>query len=427
MSNLQELFDRELHKVTAPNVLVLEAVENCLRKVGIRITNTQRKKLKEDIANCEEGKILHIEISDKQIDQLKPLSEIQIKKKVERALGRVFQEAERLLNRKMNRVPRAVKSSIAGVVKAILEFIKRDSDELLLGRQDEEDAFAQNLFRVWGSAFYSIRTLGYVGVEIGSRNAMEPKNDPEHPDYKREALRRIHARACQVIQEIRVLLESGYADGAYARWRCLHEMSVVSGFIAKHNQELAERYLLHEIVENMKSARHEIAVNKEMLTDAETAQEFETLVEAYDTVVSRFGKAFSKGYGWASGEITDPHITFEKLERLMEHEPLRADYHLSSTNVHAGPMGDSTRLGLRHSQGSALLAGPSNVGLEIPGVLAARSYCMISMALLCLEPTIDQLVEVEIIRKLSRDVELKFIGAAKRLAKMGKSGADNVN
>lgn len=421
MLDMQEIFDVELKKLIEPKVILLEAIENCLKKVGVQITESQREKLRKDIAEPENVDKLQINITDEQIQLLKPLSERQIQKKVERALAKVFQEAERLVNRKMARLPKAIKESIRDISSLIIKTIKRESDELLLSHQAMEGQFVENLFAVWWRGFYSIRTLGYVGIEIGSRNALEPQNDPNRPDYKREALRKIHARACQVIQEIRVLLENGYADGAYARWRCLHEMAVISGFLTKQDQELAERYLLYEIVENMKNARHQLALDDKMLEDQEIAEEFEILEEGYKAVVMRFGKQFQKGYGWAACVINDSHITFEKIEKLMNYDLMRSDYHLSSTNVHAGPKGDSTRLGLMYNHGSMLLAGPSNIGLEIPGILSARSYCMLTINLLCLEPTIDQLVEVEIIRRLSLDTERKFSNAAKRLKKMGGS------
>ena len=48
-------------------------------------------------------------------------------------------------------------------------------------------------------------------------------------------------------------MESGRAYGAMARWRILHEINVVITLIAEHGDELAGRYLAHEIVESARA------------------------------------------------------------------------------------------------------------------------------------------------------------------------------
>src|SRR5208282_6072349 len=73
-------------------------------------------------------------------------------------------------------------------------------------------------------------------------------------DFAFEVLTRLHARSCQIASEVLSLLLAGHADGAMARWRSLHEISVVCSFISKHGNELAERYLLHQCVESYKAA-----------------------------------------------------------------------------------------------------------------------------------------------------------------------------
>ena len=40
---------------------------------------------------------------------------------------------------------------------------------------------------------------------------------------------------------ILALLRSGFADDAHARWRSLHELAVVSGFISEYGEDVAEK------------------------------------------------------------------------------------------------------------------------------------------------------------------------------------------
>ena len=54
--------------------------------------------------------------------------------------------------------------------------------------------------------------------------------------YLVSALTRLHARACQVASEVLVLLREGYADGAMARWRTLHELAVVAMYLQSRGE-----------------------------------------------------------------------------------------------------------------------------------------------------------------------------------------------
>ncbi|MFC7164719.1 DUF5677 domain-containing protein [Halospeciosus flavus] len=43
--------------------------------------------------------------------------------------------------------------------------------------------------------------------------------------------------------EIHHLLKGGFADGAFARWRSLHELSITTTFIKQAGSDTAERFL----------------------------------------------------------------------------------------------------------------------------------------------------------------------------------------
>jgi hypothetical protein len=122
--------------------------------------------------------------------------------------------------------------------------------------------------------------------------------------YKFEVLRRLHARACQVANEVMVLLKSGFAEGAHARWRTLHEISVFANIISHHNDDLAERYLLHKIIERYKSVElYQENCSKlgfEPLTDVEV----ETLREQSTQLIARYGQEFENENGWAAVALT---------------------------------------------------------------------------------------------------------------------------
>lgn len=90
--------------------------------------------------------------------------------------------------------------------------------------------------------------------ELGEETYKEARRSrAKRNRHRTDVLIRLHARACQVAGEIITLMESGYADGAMARWRTLHEIGVVIALIAEHGDDLAERYLAHDTVETARA------------------------------------------------------------------------------------------------------------------------------------------------------------------------------
>jgi hypothetical protein len=94
-----------------------------------------------------------------------------------------------------------------------------------------------------------------IVVELGeSINQHLRSQQPVPRPFTIEVQTRLHARACQIANKVAVLLGAGFAEGAIARWRSLHEVAVVSMFIGG-DEGLAERYRLHEAVESLRVAR----------------------------------------------------------------------------------------------------------------------------------------------------------------------------
>lgn len=71
----------------------------------------------------------------------------------------------------------------------------------------------------------------------------------KHPITRNEALARLHIRACRIAEEILLLIENGHTEGAQARWRTLHEVTITATLIADGGDALAERYFDHQAIE----------------------------------------------------------------------------------------------------------------------------------------------------------------------------------
>lgn len=231
-------------------------------------------------------------------------------------------------------------------------------------------------------------------------------------DYVFEALVRIHARACLIASEIRALMVSGHASGALARWRSLHELAVIAYFIREHGNDVAERYMLHEVVQTAKQAekyeRHHETLKNEPLDP----RELKRIRENRDELIGRFGPGYARDYGWAAG-VMPGNPTFERIEEVVGLAHWRPYVALASHSVHANFKGMAFDLGVSGSDGYATvaLAGPSNAGLADPGQSAVMALMNCTVALINHKPTPENVVGMKVLQRLLDEVVEAFIQA----------------
>ena len=158
-------------------------------------------------------------------------------------------------------------------------------------------------------------------------------------------------------------------DDAHARWRALHEMSVVSHFISEKGQDIAERYLLHDTVQRYKLALKHREYRERLNEQPISQEEFDELKAEHDKLVERFGRSFKEEYGWAASALGKGRPTIWDIEESVALEHLRPYYRMASANVHANAHGVYYRLGANPLTSEMLLAGPSIFGLAEPGRL----------------------------------------------------------
>ena len=272
-------------------------------------------------------------------------------------------------------------------------------------------AFEERLEVIWRRPIDLLDLFIQLSTEAGaSFNSTFREGAVSSGDTVFEALTRLHGRACQVASEILTLLRSGFADGAHARWRTLHEIAIVAYLVSDHGQDLAERYLLHETVQQYKLAcqyqSHHQSLNLEPLLQ----EEFDELKERRDQLVERFGTPFGNEYGWAASVIHNPNMAI--LEEKADLDHWRPYYRMASHNVHPNAHGAYSRLGLASHQDSVILAGPSNEGLAEPGNSASISLLQVTITLLLgteshvdlpgMRPNLDCIVVAHILQSLAK-------------------------
>ena len=312
-----------------------------------------------------------------------------------------------------------LESSVTGMIPGltdeiahlILVRIKEDAASGLRRHRRIRKGFEKRLYERWKPSLDLLDLAIVLNLEAGTAfDKKFRKAAVTSGDAVFEALTRLHARACQVSGEVLALLHAGFADGAHARWRSLHEMAVVANFVQKHGQELAERFLLHEKIQQYRLACQYQKSFARLSIEPLSTETVDSLKVQHDELIARFGEAFKTDYGWASSAIGSNRPTMSDIEQHVQLDHMRPYYRMASDNVHPNSHGAYFRLGLHSSQqGDVLLAGPSNVGLADPGHSTAISLLLVTTDLLATESDMDSVVTMKILAELTDEVGEAFL------------------
>lgn len=213
--------------------------------------------------------------------------------------------------------------------------------EKILAERAYSDEFSARQEQKWGKAFVASEAMYICILE-----SAEAYNDYVREVYKEEeswlymALRNIHGRALQIYLEILCLNRNGFADGAYARWRSLYELSVISAFIKKYGEEVAKGFV----------------------QSADTDDRYEW---------ARVAMCFK--------DNRKKYLTFSDIQNNCElvSDEWKKEYNFVNQLVHASAQGTMYRLGNR--EGTAVISvGRSDWGMSISAMHSAISLSQIT-------------------------------------------------
>lgn len=110
-----------------------------------------------------------------------------------------------------------------------------------------KDELKKSRLDLWGDALSGIKYLNKISLELGYLFDKEHKGESINL-YKYYTIKKIHGRTIQIAEEIEVLLENGYPNGALSRWRSLYELQILLEYFAlKQDDELYKMYHDHGI------------------------------------------------------------------------------------------------------------------------------------------------------------------------------------
>jgi hypothetical protein len=313
------------------------------------------------------------------------------------------------------------KGNLEATVDAIFAEVKQKMPQRLAQERSVRAEFEERLYARWKRALdlFEMITLLTLEAEV-SFSQKHSKHAVKEKDVIFEVLIQLHARACHTASEVRSLLASGHATAAFSRWRTLHELAVVASLIHDKGKDLAERYLFHEVIESVKAGeeyqRYCVRLGYKALEPDEIANR--SALRA--NLIQRFGKPFSKPYGWAAQALGNNDPTFYDLECAVDLDYMRPHYRMASHGVHSNPKGVTFKIENIGSK-QIMIAGPSRFGLADPGHASLLSLLQCTTVLLETKQDEETVITLQVLKRLVDEAGQAFLEIHKCLMNEDKA------
>lgn len=394
MGLLHDEFERALRETFTVPSTKLELFRFIVEKHGCSLSDAQLKTLIQAIDDGADS----VEIPDDG-----PARTISIgAQDLELAIKDLENKVETATERTITRVVEQIAPSVLKTLYDTLPTALREWHSL-------QRSFENRLRHRWKTGLDRLEMLITMAHESGETYAEDLCNEVADDNSAQEhalmqALTALQCRACRTAREIVCLLKAGYADGAHARWRSLHELAVTAFFLVEHQGETPQRYLDHAAVERWRAAKEYQQHCHVLGYDPFSSEELAELEKESDLAITKYGNPFKEDYGWAAQALGVPKPTFSKIEGDLKMSHWRPYFRLACKSVHAGSGSLFFSLGLPSNSQATLLAGASDAGLADPGHQMAISLTMVTVAFLTAAPNLDGLVSCHCMLKVCDDI-----------------------
>ena len=277
--------------------------------------------------------------------------------------------------------------------------LNKEKDELLAEHYGLLEEFRKRLFDTWETPLKRLDSLIYICMEIVAELRKDPAYLPLNKNKKFNVATRLQARCVQIGNEISHLLHGGYADGAFARWRTLHETSTTTKFICEGDEDLATRFLDYQSIMRFDGAKKYNDKNK-LDFEPFPADQLEEFKKEKAEILEQYGAPFERKFGWARkalGDNSNGNLTFPMIEEFVKLDLLRNHFSFANQYVHAGIDSIGFKLGTSMSNKDLLLTGPSNEGLLEPIQCTSLSLIYATEALIRAYPNDETLMTIPVL------------------------------
>ncbi|WP_279160022.1 DUF5677 domain-containing protein [Thomasclavelia cocleata] len=271
---------------------------------------------------------------------------------------------EKILLEKINNIDLSdfLKETFDSMAFGTIKTMKETMYEEVMRFRSEENEFIIRHEQLWYKGFVASEAM-YIMTLEAVESYSEYVYSLSEDDFNTWcntfiALKYIHGRALQQFLEIISLMKNGFADGAFARWRSMYELSIMTSFITKYGENVAKAF-----------------------------------IEASNT---------EDRYEWARSSGIFPknkrYISFNDIQNKCDlSNPIwKKQYNLANKLVHASPQGTFSKMALMHPT-NVVLVGRSNYGITTAAEHSAISLAQISAMFLTLYSNGDAILSAKCI------------------------------
>jgi len=297
-----------------------------------------------------------------------------------------------------------VNSVLSNEHHQLLSDLKSQAPEMLAKLKEDNAAFRGRCYERWREPMDLMWMFWVVAQEVTEAHAHAGPRDADPLVF--DTLAHLNPRALLVTSEILCLLEGGFADGALARWRSLHETVAIAMFIRKHGRMVARDYRLSVWFDNYKAAKALNLVADRAGIAAFSDEEMAEIESLRNAAETKIGRRIRHDWDWASTAFDGKkRVQFADIERDVGMDHWRPRYKWASQRVHSPFRSSTDLLGMSEADDFLFQIGPSNSGFVDPLHMTAVSLVQMATEFLMLgQVNLDRLVYVQILKALSDEV-----------------------
>lgn len=313
------------------------------------------------------------------------------------------EEFEKLINSKL---PKIIEGLLENLWDELYEYSFDENNDL----RNHQRKINEKISKKYGNGIKLVESFIEMNSQVSTATYDKYYSiyDNYEDQLKLDTLISIHARACQIANEIRVLVTNGYADGAMSRWRTLHELCITFLFLFDNNPKITKMYNDYHVIERWKKA-NEFQENHTFLQiEPISKNDMEFIESERKEVLEEYGKEFGKSYGWTMDILPNGRRNIREMEKIVGLEHHRPLYTWASENVHSGVSGINKKLGLREEEQNNLLTGANDFGFTEPIEFMTISLTTLTETLLDMEDSSMNRIFKEFIRALQKATVTEF-------------------
>jgi hypothetical protein len=411
MGSIQEVLEECLAETFSTEKIFCMLFQQYLCSAGIELTDEQMVTLFRDAEKMLSTGVIELDLSSEQMNSARLHGEADAQVLIQKLVHEMSADLPNF-EEKFTEAATSALSAVFPLMgqtafEEIRSNLKRHKRNLIRQRKAQR----QDVISAWGpalDAFDFQLSLSNEALEMASQLAMKTSDVPTN---KLESLILLATRGCQVAAEIITLLRAGFPNGATARWRSLHEISVTAAFLTQHDESLSTRFLDYENICCLRLACAERRYTPSMRFDNELSAQISQLRVREAELKREYGEVFVKGdYGWAAKHIQLDDVKFSDLERSVQLEIARPKYRLASAFIHPNVWGISRSIGLEDPSDYAAIDFAHVFGTQTPLLWSSWSLLFLITELLCSDPHVDGVVMANVLKRMNevvtREIEL---------------------